>query len=159
MGLLEDGPRGKPAQSDAEKDEKGVRNQEEKTLEMLNDLRLAVATARQRQESLETQRQPMAAREAELVELISAGRTDIANYEGKLAAQAQENRDSQTAIKEQTTRAAEAERRRARGPVERSEAGWVANPCTRSVSRWVRYKFIRGLIWRRRKRCKTSEYP
>ncbi|HME88422.1 MAG TPA: chromosome segregation protein SMC [Chthoniobacterales bacterium] len=97
------------AQSDAEKDEKGVRNQEEKTLEMLNDLRLAVATARQRQESLETQRQPMAAREAELVELISAGRTDIANYEGKLAAQAQENRDSQTAIKEQTTRAAEAE--------------------------------------------------
>src|SRR5262249_51982675 len=57
------------AQSDAEKDEKGARTQEEKTIEQLNDLRLAVATARQRQENLEAQRQPMAARDTELVEL------------------------------------------------------------------------------------------
>jgi chromosome segregation protein len=97
------------AQSDAEKDEQGARTQEEKTLEQLNDLRLAIATARQRQESLEAQRQPMAARDAELVELVAERRTDIASYEIKLAAQAQENRDAGVAIEEQTARAAEAE--------------------------------------------------
>ena len=96
-------------QTAAEKDEKGARTQEEETLETLNDLRLAVATARQRHESLEAQRQPMAAREAELVELIATRRTDIASYESKLAAQTQENRDAEVAIKEQTARAAEAE--------------------------------------------------
>ena len=97
------------AQSDAEKDEKGARKQEDKTLEDLNDLRLAIATARQRLESLETQRQPMAARDAELVELVGSRKADIANYESKIAAQAQESRDADVAIKEQTTRAADAE--------------------------------------------------
>jgi len=96
-------------QNAAEKDEKGARTEEEKTLETLNDLRLAIATARQRHESLEAQRQPMAARETELVELISARRADIASYESKLAAQALESRDAEVAIKEQTARAAEAE--------------------------------------------------
>src|SRR6202045_1276997 len=80
-------------QTAAEKDEKGARTQEEKTLETLNDLRLAIATARQRHESLEAQRQPMAARDTELVEVISARRADIASYEKQLAAQAQESRD------------------------------------------------------------------
>jgi len=97
------------AQSDAEKDEKGARTQEEKTVEQLNDLRLAIATARQRLESLEAQRQPMAARDAELVELVTARKADIANYESKLETQAQENRDAEIAIKEQTVRAGEAE--------------------------------------------------
>jgi len=96
-------------QTAAEKDEKGARSQEEKTLETLNDLRLAIATARQRHESLEAQRQPMAARETELVELISARRADIASYESKLAVQALESRDAEVAIKEQAARAAEAE--------------------------------------------------
>ena len=96
-------------QSAAEKDEKGTRTQEEKTLETLNDLRLAIATARQRHESLEAQRQPMAARETELVDLIAARRADIASYESKLAAQAQESRDAEVAIKEQSVRADEAE--------------------------------------------------
>ena len=97
------------AQNDAEKDEKGARSDEEKTLESLNDLRLAVATARQRLESLDAQRQPMAARDAELVELVDSRKADIANYESKLATQAQENRDAEAAIKEQGSRAAEAE--------------------------------------------------
>jgi chromosome segregation protein len=96
-------------QSAAEKDEKGARTQEEKTLESLNELRLAIATARQRHESLEAQRQPMATRDAELVELITARQADIASYESKLAGQAQENHDAEVAIKEQTARAAEAE--------------------------------------------------
>jgi chromosome segregation protein len=97
------------AQSDAEKDEKGARSQEEKTLEELNDLRLAIATARQRRESLEAQRQPMAARDQELLELIAARKADIASYESKLSAQAQETRDAEVAIKEQTVRATDAE--------------------------------------------------
>jgi chromosome segregation protein len=97
------------AQNDAEKDEKGARTQEEKTLEDLNDLRLAIATARQRLESLEAQRQPMASRETELVELFSARNADIASYESKLATQAQESRDAEVAIKEQTAHAGEAE--------------------------------------------------
>jgi chromosome segregation protein len=97
------------AQSDAEKDETGTRSQEERTTEQLNDLRLAIATARQRQESLEAQRQPMAARDAELVELIAARNADIASYENKLTTQAQENRDAEIEIREQTARAAAAD--------------------------------------------------
>src|SRR5260370_22661956 len=97
------------AQSAAETSEKGARTEEEKTLETLNDWRLAIATARQRHESLEAQRQPMAARETELVELMAARRGDIASYESKLAAQAQESRDAEVAIKEQTALAADAE--------------------------------------------------
>ncbi len=97
------------AQIDAEQDEKGARSDEEKTVESLNELRLAIATARQRLEGLEAQRQPMAARDAELVELIDYRKADIANYESKLTAQAQENRDAEAAISEQSSRAAEAE--------------------------------------------------
>ena len=97
------------AQSDAEKDEKSARTQEEKTIEQLNDLRLAIATARQRQESLEAQRQPMAARDTELVELMAARKADIASYENKLTTQAHENRDAEVEIREQTARAAAAD--------------------------------------------------
>ncbi|HEX4638005.1 MAG TPA: chromosome segregation protein SMC [Chthoniobacterales bacterium] len=97
------------AQSEADKDEKGARSHEEKAIEELNDLRLAIATARQRLENLEAQRQPMAARDAELIELIAARRADIESYESKLEAQAQENRDAEIAIKEQAARAMEAE--------------------------------------------------
>ena len=97
------------AQLDAEKDEKGARSEEETTLERLNDLRVAIATARQRLENVEAQRQPMAARDAELQELIATRKADIASYESKLAAQGEENRDAEIAIKERTARAAEAE--------------------------------------------------
>lgn len=113
----------KAEQSAAEKDEKGARTREEKTRETLNDLRLAIATARQRYESLEAQRQPMAARDTELVELIAARRADIANYEGKLAAQEQESHDAEVAIKELTTRAAEADA--AANKISRQRAGRV----------------------------------
>ncbi|HST29714.1 MAG TPA: chromosome segregation protein SMC [Chthoniobacterales bacterium] len=109
------------AQSDAEKDEKGARSQEEKTLEELNDLRLAIATARQRLEGLEAQRQPMAARDTELSELIATRSADITNYEGKLELQARENQDAEAAIKEQGARAAEEEAKAARISSQRSE--------------------------------------
>jgi chromosome segregation protein len=97
-------------QAAAETDEKDARGQEEKAIETLNELRLAIATERQRHENLIAQRQPMATRETELVELIATREADIANYESKLTAQASESRDAEVAIKEQTVCAAEAEK-------------------------------------------------
>ena len=96
-------------QKAAETDEKDARSQEEKATDDLNELRLAIATEKQRHENLAAQRQPMATRETELAELIAARRTDIANYENKLAAQASESRGAEAAIQEQTARSAEAE--------------------------------------------------
>jgi chromosome segregation protein len=75
-----------------------ARLQEEEASEQLQELRLAVATERQRQESLVGQRQPMAARAAELAELIDARRADIANYERRLEAQAIESEQAEAAI-------------------------------------------------------------
>jgi chromosome segregation protein len=97
------------AQHDAENDEKGARSDEEKTVESLNDLRLAIATARQRLENLEAQRQPMAARDTELSELVDSRNADISNYESKLATQTEENRHAESAISQQTALAAEKE--------------------------------------------------
>jgi chromosome segregation protein len=107
--------RGQMAEQEAERaaaemDEKNARAQEEKSIETLNELRLAIATERQRQENLVTQRQPMAARDTELVELIGVRQADIANYEAKLTAQATESRDAEDAIRTQTIRVAEAEK-------------------------------------------------
>ena len=109
------------AQSDAEKDEKGARSQEEKTVEELNDLRLAIATARQRLEGLEAQRQPMAARDSELSEVIASRNADIANYQGKLELQAKESQDAEVAINEQNARAAEEEAKAAGISSQRAE--------------------------------------
>jgi len=107
--------RGALAEQEAERtaadtDEKEARAQEEKATETLNELRLVIATERQRHENLIAQRQPMAARDTELLELIAARRADIANYEGKLTTQASESHNAEAAIKEQTVRAAEAEK-------------------------------------------------
>jgi chromosome segregation protein len=77
---------------------------EEELTEKINELRLAVATERQRHENLIAQREPMSARDAELVELISVREADIAMYEQKLAAQAEESRESEAAIQDQTRR-------------------------------------------------------
>src|SRR6266700_2501667 len=82
---------------------------EEELTEKINELRLAVATERQRHENLIAQREPMSARDAELVELISVREADIAMYEQKLAAQAEESRESEAAIQDQTRRREEME--------------------------------------------------
>ena len=97
------------AQSAAEKDAKDAEQQEEKTIEQLNELRLGIATERQRHENLIAQRQPMAARETELLELIALRQTDIARFEAKLAAGADESGNAEIAINEQTARCAEVE--------------------------------------------------
>ena len=81
----------------------------EELTEKINQLRLTIATERQRHESLIAQREPMTARDVELSELIAVRQADITTYENKLAAQAQESRDSEGLIESQTTRREKAE--------------------------------------------------
>ena len=82
---------------------------ETEATERLNELRLALATERQRYENLIAQRQPMAAREVELIETIAARQAEIANFEKRLAAQAQESKSAEAAIEKQKAECAELE--------------------------------------------------
>jgi chromosome segregation protein len=82
---------------------------EEELTERTNELRLAVATDRQRHENLIAQREPLSARDTELAELITVRKADIATYERKLAAQAEESRESETLIQTQTAQRADAQ--------------------------------------------------
>ncbi len=88
--------------------EKAEREQEEAAAR-LNEVRLAVATERQRHDHLLSQREPMAARAAELAELIDARRADIAHYRERLTRQADESRQAEEAIARQTAEGAAAE--------------------------------------------------
>jgi chromosome segregation protein len=71
-------------------------------MEQLNELRLTVATERQRYEHLISQRQPMSAREAELAGAIAARRAEITNFEKRLTMQAEESRTAESAIERQS---------------------------------------------------------
>ena len=82
---------------------------EDEAAEQLNELRLAVATERQRQENLVNQRQPMTAREAELAELISARRNDITKYHERTVLLKKESTAAEAEIAKQTTECAAAE--------------------------------------------------
>jgi chromosome segregation protein len=77
-----------------------ARLREEEGAEKLNELRLAVATERQRHESLVHHREPMAAREAELAELVAARRKDIVIYQERLERQARESEEAEASINE-----------------------------------------------------------
>jgi chromosome segregation protein len=85
-------------QAAAEQARESARLREEEGAEELNELRLAVATERQRHESLVHHRAPMAAREAELADLVAARRADIATYQDRLARQARESAEAEAAI-------------------------------------------------------------
>ncbi|HEX4630125.1 MAG TPA: chromosome segregation protein SMC [Chthoniobacterales bacterium] len=87
-------------QTSAEQARESARLREEEAAEKLNELRLAVATERQRHESLVQHRAPMAAREAELVDLISARHADIATYQDRIARQARESEEADARITE-----------------------------------------------------------
>ena len=82
---------------------------EEELTERTNELRLGVATDRQRYENLVAQREPMSARDAELAELVTVRKADISMYERKLAVQAEESRESEKLIETQTAQRAEAQ--------------------------------------------------
>ena len=79
-----------------------ARLHEEETSELLQDLRLAVATEQQRHENLLSQRQPMAMRAAELAELIDARRADIANYERRIETQTLESEQAEKTLQTQS---------------------------------------------------------
>jgi chromosome segregation protein len=83
----------------AEQTRETTRVREEEAAEKLNELRLAVATERQRHESLVHHRAPMAAREAELADLVSARRGDIATYQDRRARLAHESEEAEAQIK------------------------------------------------------------
>ena len=74
------------SQSEAET----ARLRDEEVAEQLSELRLAVATERQRHEGLRSQRQPMAARQAELADLIASRRADISSYQARREQQSAE---------------------------------------------------------------------
>ncbi|MCA1657683.1 MAG: hypothetical protein LC627_00115, partial [Verrucomicrobiaceae bacterium] len=95
----------------AEEARENARSEEEEASEKLGELRLAVATERQRHESLVHHREPMAAREAELADLVAARRNDIATYQKRLAQQAQESKEAEAKISEQAAELETAEKR------------------------------------------------
>jgi chromosome segregation protein len=96
-------------QKGAELAGKDATARESELADKLSDLRLLIATGRQRHENLLSQQQTIAAREAELDELIAARRADISSYESKLAEQARQSSESQRAIEEQTAECEQAE--------------------------------------------------
>ena len=75
--------------------------EEERAIEQLNELRLALATEQQRHDHFIAQREPMTARDLELSETIGARRSDIVTYENRLASQANESKTAEAGIEEQ----------------------------------------------------------
>jgi chromosome segregation protein len=82
---------------------------EEEASHQLNELRLALATERQRYENLVAQRQPMSDRETELSDMIAARQAEIANFENRLESQADESKNAEATIQKQTAQRAELE--------------------------------------------------
>ena len=101
-------------QAAAEQAREAARLREEEAAEKLSELRLAVATERQRHESLVHHREPMAAREAELADLIAARRGDIATYQERLAQQGRESEQAESRIGEHASELELAEENAAR---------------------------------------------
>jgi chromosome segregation protein len=100
---------------------------EKEATEQLNELRLSVATERQRYEHLIAQRQPMSTRDAELAEAIATRRAEITNFEKRLTTQAEESRTAQSAIEEQTVQRADLERTLAALTEQRRERSTTMN--------------------------------
>ena len=86
-----------------------ARLRDDELAEQLNELRLAVATERQRHEGLRTQRQPMTARKAELAELIASRRADIASYQARREQQTAETTSAERSIEEKSVELTAAE--------------------------------------------------
>jgi chromosome segregation protein len=96
-------------QSDAKGIQEKAAKSEIDLTEKINELRLTIATERQRQEHFVSQRAPMAAREMELTELIALRQEDIASYDQKISRQAAESDESRATIEKQTLCCKEAE--------------------------------------------------
>jgi chromosome segregation protein len=79
--------------SEAVNDLEVLRSQESELSGELNDLRVKVATERQRHTSLHHQREPMEARIGELADLIASRRQDILGYEQRAEGMLAENEE------------------------------------------------------------------
>lgn len=75
-----------------------ARERERGVEQELNDLRVQIATERQQQESLARQRDPMAARIAELSELLSGRRMEIDQYSSRIGSLEAESAELQSNI-------------------------------------------------------------
>ncbi|PYK20545.1 MAG: hypothetical protein DME55_01900 [Verrucomicrobia bacterium] len=104
-----------------------VAKREDEATEQLNELRLTVATERQRYDHLIAQRQPMSAREAELAEAIATRQAEILNFEKRLTTQAEESRTAKSAIEHQTGQRADLERALAALTEQRRERSTTMN--------------------------------
>jgi chromosome segregation protein len=98
-----------------------ARERENAVVEDLNEIRVRVATERQQQESLNRQRGPMAARLAELSEILETRRTDIAGYEDRIEILEAESRSLRQSIEEWLEQSASLEARIANLASARSE--------------------------------------
>lgn len=75
--------------------------------EAFNEVRVSVATSKEQHDSLARQRGPMAARLAELAELVESRRSEIARYErriGELLAESEQNREAISEIEGEQAR-------------------------------------------------------
>jgi chromosome segregation protein len=100
---------------------------ENEAKEQLTELRLTVATKRQRYEHLIAQRQPMSAREAELAEAIAARQAEVTSFEKRLTRQAEESRTAESAIEKQTGQRADLEKALAALTEQRKERSTTMN--------------------------------
>ncbi len=98
-----------------------LRAQENELGAELNELKIKVATERQRHSSLHHQRAPMEARLGELQELIAQRRTDIVTYEQRLEAAQAENAEITANLETLSARVGESELEVARLLDERTE--------------------------------------
>jgi len=89
----------------------GLREGEATLTSELNEMRVRVATEKQRFASLQNQRQPMNTRMAELREMIEQRRRDIDAYSVKTAQLAEDNENVQAGISQAQGRLGEAEER------------------------------------------------
>jgi len=94
-------------QETVEAAQEDLAKRENDAMTLMNELRVTVATERQRHEHLIAQRQPMSARETELAEAIAARQAEIANFQKRLTTQAEESRAAESAIEQQTARRAD----------------------------------------------------
>ena len=86
-----------------------LRRDEETLLDFLNEIKVRVATERQRKENLQRQRLPMAVRLAELKDLIVNRQRDIANYTARIELFANENAALRARIEQLQIEQSEAE--------------------------------------------------
>ena len=98
-----------------------IRSNEDSLVELLNNLKIRVATERQRKENLQRQRQPIAGRVVELKDLIVTRQNDTANYTAKIQHLQDKNTSLRSNISELETEQATADAEVLQLQQERSE--------------------------------------